>query len=97
MRSLSLAVSVSAQLTELFTFRRLVFISNNNLDGLLPPALFNLTELTLLVFQSNPFLRGSIPDQIGQLTKLQKLYIGRNGLRGTLSASVAKLTKLNLL
>ena len=74
-----------------------MFTSDNNLDGTLPRALFNLTELTLLVFQYNPLLRGGIPDQIGQLTKLQKLYMVSDGLTGTLSNSVKELTALTVM
>ena len=83
--------------SSLFAFGRLVFTSDNNLDGTLPLALFNLTELTLLVIQDNPLLRGSIPDQIGQLTKLQRLYMGFNGLTGTLTESVKELTALTIM
>ena len=83
--------------SSLLAFGSLVFGSTNNLDGSLPAAIFNLTELTLLVFQSNPLLRGSIPHQIGQLTKLQRLYMDRNGLTGTLSKRIQELTALTLL
>ena len=84
--------------SSLCAFGRLVFRSDNNLDGTLPPALFNLTELThFLTFQHNPLLRGSIPHQIGQLTKLQRLYMFSNGLTGTLSNSVKELTALTVM
>ena len=83
--------------SSLFAFGRLVFKSDNNLDGSLPPALFNLTELTLLGFQYNPLLRGSIPHQIGQLTKLQQLHMLSNGFTGTLTESVKELTALTIM
>ena len=83
--------------SSLCAFGRLVFTSDNNLDGTLPLALFNLTELTLLAFQYNPLLRGSIPHQIGQLTKLQILYMLSNGLTGTLTESVKQLTALTVM
>ena len=75
---------------------RLALLSNN-LDGSLPPSLFNLTELTLLAFKSNPHLGGSIPSQIGRLTKLDQLYMDSNGLKGALSESMGELTALTIL
>ena len=42
-------------------------------------------------------LEGGIPEGLWSLTALQNLYLHTNRFTGTLSASVAKLTKLNLL
>ena len=42
-------------------------------------------------------LEGGIPEGLWSLSALQTLDLGTNQFRGTLSASVAKLTKLNYL
>ena len=42
-------------------------------------------------------LEGGIPEGLWSLTALQRLYLARNQFTGTLSASVAKLTKLTVL
>ena len=45
----------------------------------------------------NNKLEGGIPEELWSLTALQQLNLGTNQFTGTLSASVAKLTKLNVL
>ena len=40
-------------------------------------------------------LEGGIPEELWSLSALQTLSLGTNQFRGTLSASVAKLTMLN--
>ena len=42
-------------------------------------------------------LEGGIPEGLWSLIALQTLDLGTNQFRGTLSASVAKLTKLTVL
>ena len=42
-------------------------------------------------------LEGGIPEGLWSLTALQQLGLASNQFRGTLSASVAKLTKLSAL
>ena len=42
-------------------------------------------------------LEGGIPEGLWSLTALQTLELASNQFRGTLSASVAKLTKLTFL
>ena len=42
-------------------------------------------------------LEGGIPEGLWSLTALQQLDLGSNQFRGTLSESVAKLTKLTYL
>ena len=58
-------------------------LRNNNLSGLIPAALENLSRLISLNLSNND-LRGSIPSQLGNLGNLQHLYLNDNDLTGTI-------------
>ena len=66
------------------------------LRGTLPPALGNLTGLTVLDLRGNN-LTGSIPSQLGSLTKLTGLYLSENKLTGSIPTQLGNLTELTQL
>lgn len=71
-------------------------VSSNNLAGILPTEIGNLTSLTDLRLYSNQ-LSGSIPTEIGNLTSLTKLYLSNNQLSGNLPIEIGNLTSLTYL
>ena len=58
-------------------------LRENNLTGLMPPEIGNLTKLENLDLYDNQF-SGSIPTEIGNLIKLEKLYLNDNELTGNI-------------
>ncbi len=68
----------------------------NNLNGKIPAAVGNLTDLTYLDFSSNN-LTGEIPAALGSLTGLTALYLDNNQLSGPISSDLGKLTGLTAL
>ncbi|MEM9929823.1 MAG: hypothetical protein AAF840_08400, partial [Bacteroidota bacterium] len=63
-------------------------LPNNNLSGVLPPELGELTNLTALDLSGNQ-LTGSIPAAYAQLTNLTNLQLSNNSLSGCYPASLA--------
>jgi Leucine-rich repeat (LRR) protein len=60
----------------------------NNVSGILPATLGNLSSLTLLILQDNK-LEGEIPSSLGNLSNLNQLYLSNNQLTGSIPGSVA--------
>jgi Leucine-rich repeat (LRR) protein len=53
----------------------------NQLTGVIPPEIGNLSNLTVLSTRNNE-LTGEIPPEIGNLTNLSYLYLNNNQLSG---------------
>jgi Leucine-rich repeat (LRR) protein len=70
---------------------------NNNLNGVLPPELGNLTAMTDLIIYNNKYLRGEIPARLGNARSLVILDLHWNGLSGKVPDELSKLTKLRKL
>ena len=68
----------------------------NNLTGMIPTELGNLTNLENLNLTGNK-LSGAIPTELGNLTNLEDLNLSFNQLSGALPASLGKLTNLKKL
>ena len=68
----------------------------NNLTGMLPPEIGNLTQLTYLNLRGNQ-LSGAIPDVIWNLTNLWYLDLGQNEFSGNIPAQIGNLTMLHAL
>ena len=68
-------------------------LSNNRLNGHLPPELGMLTELRRLELPGNR-LQGYVPDAIGDLAALTHLDLRWNSLDGQIPMSLANLTRL---
>lgn len=66
---------------------------NNNLKGVLPASIGNLTNLVTLYLSFN-HLSGSIPDEIGNMTALNYIYINDNNLSGTIPSTIGNLVQL---
>ncbi len=69
----------------------------NNLNGMLPSEIGNLTNLIFLNISWNNKLMGEIPPQIGNLIKLKELSISNNQLSGVIPKEIGKLTLLERL
>ena len=73
-------------------------LSENELTGVIPPGLSNLTNLTTLDFASNQ-LHGEIPATLGALQKLQGMNLAFNELTGAIPpelGQIVSLVELNL-
>ena len=68
----------------------------NQLDGLIPNELGNLTSLTLLNLSSNELPSG-IPREFGNLTNLTLLNLRGNALTGPIPIELGNLSKLTVL
>ncbi|WP_428743057.1 leucine-rich repeat domain-containing protein [Tenacibaculum sp.] len=65
----------------------------NNLNGMLPSEIGNLTSLIFLNISSNKLI-GEIPPEIGNLINLKKLSFSNNQLSGVIPKEIGKLTFL---
>ena len=73
-----------------------LFLSNNNLSGVIPEEIGNLEGLKELYFDGNN-LKGSIPESIGNLKGLKKLWLGGNALIGSIPENLGNLINLEIL
>ena len=71
-------------------------LSKNQLSGILPIELGDLTYLGYLGLNDNQ-LTGNIPSELGKLTNLRGLALSNNQLSGNIPASLGSLTKLTSL
>ena len=69
-------------------------LRTNNLVGVIPTSLGNLTELRNLNLESNLDLRGPIPSSLGNLRELRTLFLHWNSLTGSIPPTLNNLTKL---
>ncbi|KAK8692428.1 hypothetical protein V6N13_075887 [Hibiscus sabdariffa] len=70
-----------------------LYLANCSIEGEIPPAIGDLTELIDLELQLNN-LSGQIPPEIGNLHKLWQLELYSNGLTGKLPVGMRNLTSL---
>lgn len=73
-----------------------IFMPQNNLNGTIPSALGNLSNLIGLVLDQNQ-LSGSIPPELGNLSNLSTLSLSDNHLGGTIPISIGNLINLTYL
>ena len=71
-------------------------LSENSLEGMLPPELTSLSRLESLDLSDNE-LSGEIPPGLGNLSRLQSLHLSRNQLRGEIPPELGGLSRLRLL
>ena len=71
-------------------------LSQNGLQGTIPPALGDLTNLEALDLSDNQ-LRGEIPRTLGNLTNLESLDLWTNRLRGKIPPELGNLNNLKSL
>jgi len=75
-------------------------LRNNQLDGMIPIELWDLTTLLRIDFSTNNGnneIFGSLPPQIGQLVNLMFLNLGNNEFSGMLPTEIGLLTNLTYL
>ncbi len=65
----------------------------NDLNGIIPPELGSMTNLTTLHLHSNN-LTGTIPSELGNLMNLESLRLNTNQLSGSIPSEFANLTNL---
>jgi Leucine-rich repeat (LRR) protein/sugar lactone lactonase YvrE len=70
-----------------------IFLSGNQLRGLLPPELGNLSELRILGLFENQ-LSGPIPPELGKLSHLESLWLWGNQLSGPIPSELGNLSHL---
>ena len=68
-------------------------LRENNLDGTLPTAIGDLTEMRTLYLQGNQ-INGQIPYQIANLTNLEIIDLGDNSLSGNIPDEISNMTSL---
>ena len=71
-------------------------LTANQLNGVLPSELANLTALTRLRLGNNE-LKEAIPGEITNLTQLVELALYRNQLTGSIPSGIGRLTELTYL
>jgi len=71
-------------------------LSYNELIGIIPFEIENLTELVVLNFEGNQ-LNGTIPNKVGNLKQLVKLSLGSNTLEGSIPSEIGSLSELTTL
>ena len=71
-------------------------LANNELTGPIPPALGELSQLSLLDLTGNS-LNGTIPAELGALPRLDSLLLGNNELSGPIPAELGDLGSLRRL
>ncbi|KAJ1256504.1 hypothetical protein BS78_K012000 [Paspalum vaginatum] len=70
-----------------------LILGSNNLTGIIPASLVNITALFVLGFESNN-IEGSIPGELGRLSGLQYLYMGGNNFSGRFPLPILNLSNL---
>ena len=71
-------------------------LSSNNLTGMIPLELGNLSNLTGLSLSDNA-LSGSIPKALGNLSSLNQLILAGNDLSGSIPKELGSLSRLEIL
>ena len=67
---------------------------SNNLNGILPNEIGDLTALENFAIGANPDLTGPIPDSFGNLINLTTIFLSQNSLSGPLPDSLGNLVNL---
>lgn len=71
-------------------------LPSNNLTGVLPPEIGDLTALEVLALANN-HLVGEIPSTLGNLSRLRQLWLSNNLLDGSLPAELGSLSDIEYL
>ncbi|MBN1481114.1 T9SS C-terminal target domain-containing protein [candidate division KSB1 bacterium] len=74
-----------------------IYLQTNNLNGILPPDIGNLSRITQINITNNEKLTGSIPAEIGNLTNLKTLELFSNAINGSIPVTIRHLVNLERL
>ncbi len=74
-----------------------LYMFDNNLNGMLPVELANLSQLQFLEINHNYQLSGELPPELGNLTKLITLVVPYNNFSGVIPPELGNLVNLELL
>ncbi|KAK3419715.1 hypothetical protein EUGRSUZ_G00395 [Eucalyptus grandis] len=72
-------------------------LSDNNLNGTIPPEFIGLSSLSILLNLSRNHLTGVLPEEVGKLNLLARLDVSRNMLDGDILASLGNCVGLEVL
>lgn len=73
-----------------------LYLEDNNLEGELPAAFFDLTHLVAIDFHKNN-LRGKLSPDMGKLKQLEILSLFENKIEGDLPGSIYQISTLKIL
>ncbi|KAJ6823579.1 receptor kinase-like protein Xa21 [Iris pallida] len=79
------------------TILEFLVISDNNLGGLLPKSIANISATLKRLIMGDNSIEGSIPPEIGNLVSLDYFDLGPNMLSGHIPASIGLLKNLHIL
>lgn len=71
-------------------------LDGNNLRGMLPAEIGDLTDLQVLWVDGNT-LDGAIPSELGQLAQLRTLLLSHNAIAGSIPAELGSLEELEMI
>ncbi|XP_057990177.1 LRR receptor-like serine/threonine-protein kinase EFR [Hevea brasiliensis] len=72
----------------------IIALGSNNLSGIIPPAIYNISSITIFSMYDNS-LHGSLPSNIGHLLPyLQRMQIWGNHFSGSIPVSLSNAFKL---
>ncbi|XP_047162987.1 probable leucine-rich repeat receptor-like protein kinase At1g35710 [Vigna umbellata] len=92
----SLSSSIPHWLFGVLSHLKFLDLSYNNLQGIIPDALGNLTSMVTLDMSNNKF-EGPIPTSFGYLCNLREIHFSENKIGGELPVSLGKLSSLRYL
>ena len=71
-----------------------IALSDNNLNGTIPPEIGSLDQLADIYLYNNPNLTGSLPSEIGQLTNVWNISIDNTGISGSIPPEIGQMSNL---
>ncbi|KAK6130555.1 hypothetical protein DH2020_035701 [Rehmannia glutinosa] len=78
-------------------YLKLLDVSGNPLNGILPPSIGNITTSLEVFWAHNCNIKGIIPSGIGNWSSLRYLYLDQNQLTGFIPPTIGKLKQLQIL
>ncbi|KAF8402292.1 hypothetical protein HHK36_013244 [Tetracentron sinense] len=85
---------IESEYKSILRFVRSIDLSSNNLYGIIPTEISDLSALNFLNLSRNQ-LEGKIPEKIGGMAALESLDLSRNDLFGEIPQSMSNLTFLS--